>query len=68
MAGSFTNREKAAEARREVKQRERVYPRLIQQGKLKADKAADQIRIMIEIAEDYERTAHDAGEPIGSLL
>lgn len=49
--------EKAKEARREVFQRQRVYPRLIAQGKLTPTAAARQIALMEEIAADYEKAA-----------
>lgn len=65
---AFTNREKAAAAVREVAYRQRVYKRLVEQGKMKQMKADDEIRIMTEIADDYTRLAEAAGEPIGTLL
>lgn len=57
MTARFTDAEKADCARREVKQRERVYPRLIETGKLTPGFAQRQIDLMIEIAEDYEAKA-----------
>lgn len=47
---TFSNRDLAACAEREVKQREHVYPRLIYQGRLKTHDAERQIAMMREIA------------------
>jgi hypothetical protein len=51
---TFSADEKAKAAAREVKYRTRVYPRLIEAGKLSAEKAAHEIAVMAEIARDYE--------------
>ena len=45
--------EKLNEALREIRQRQRVYPRLIAAGKLSQADADRQIAIMREIADDY---------------
>lgn len=42
---------------REVKYRERVYPRLVASGKMTADHALTQIAMMKAIASDYEKLA-----------
>ena len=52
---SATNGEKYACAKRELSQRERVYPRLIESGKMSKEFAADQIRLMAEIMDDYRK-------------
>lgn len=54
---TFTAAEKAEAAEREVRQRERVYPRLIDAGKMKQHFADWQLAIMREIAADYRRQA-----------
>lgn len=51
--GEFTAAEKLAAAEREIKQRERVYPRLVEAGKMSAAQASFQTGIMHSIAEDY---------------
>ena len=53
----YSNADKAAEARREMLTRERVYPRWIADKKIKADEAARRIAIMTEIATDYDELA-----------
>lgn len=45
--------EKAKVARREALMRERVYDRWVKQGKMSRDKAAHEIAVMTEIANDY---------------
>ena len=45
--------EKLNEVLREIRQRQRVYPRLIAAGKLSQADADRQIAIMREIADDY---------------
>lgn len=52
---TYTRDEKLREARRELRQRRRVYPRLVQQGKLTRADADRQIAIMEAIAADYEQ-------------
>jgi hypothetical protein len=52
---SATNGEKYECAKRELAQRERVYPRLIESGKMTKEFAATQIRLMAEIADDYRK-------------
>jgi hypothetical protein len=49
----ITARDKFECAEREVKQRQRVYPRLIVEGKMTGKFADRQIEIMQAIAEDY---------------
>ena len=50
----FTALQKMEAAEREVKQRMRVYPRLISQGKMTREQATYQTDIMRAIAFDYE--------------
>lgn len=50
---AFTNEQKHECALREVRQRRRVYPRLIEQAKMSPSTANDQILMMEEIAADY---------------
>ncbi|MBN6819560.1 hypothetical protein JRF84_08150 [Methylobacterium organophilum] len=57
MPDTFTNAEKAKCARREVGLRKRVYPRWIDNLRLKPEGAAREIALMEAIAEDYERLA-----------
>lgn len=54
---SYTNEEKLEAIRREIKQRERVYPRLIEAKKISKEFAERQIQIMQSIASDYEKLA-----------
>jgi hypothetical protein len=49
----FTARQKAECAAREVKQRRRVYPRFVTDGRMTQAFADAQIAIMDEIASDY---------------
>lgn len=53
----FTAEEKWLEARRELKMRMRVYPRMIEAGDMSEQAAKTRIGIMQEIAADYERQA-----------
>jgi len=54
---SFTDQEKAEAAEREVKQRIRVYTRLIANGRMSKEFADRQVDIMREIAADYRASA-----------
>jgi hypothetical protein len=63
----ITNREKAECAEREVKQRRRVYPRFVADGRMTQDFADKQIATMEAIAADYRRMA-DAEDAAGRLL
>lgn len=58
---TFTAAELAACARREVAQRERVYPRLITSGKMDRRTAERQIAMMEQIARDYAAKAKSEG-------
>ncbi len=49
----YSSKAKLAEVRREIAMRKNVYPRHIASGKLKQEKADEQVAIMEEIAEDY---------------
>jgi hypothetical protein len=53
----ISNRDKAECARRECKQRGRVYPRLVAAGSMSAEFAQSQLEIMQAIAADYEAAA-----------
>ncbi len=57
MAGEFTNAEKAKCARREVGQSRRVYPRLVEGGKMTQASADRETRLMELIAEEFELRA-----------
>lgn len=50
---TFSDQEKYECAVREVTQRQRVYPRLVREGKMTQEKADLEIRKMLEIASDY---------------
>lgn len=64
---TFTYRELQECAAREVKQRERVYPRLIAQQKLTASFAQRQIDMMKAIADELDALA-DGQESEGRLI
>lgn len=49
----FTDKDKHDAAVREVKQRKRVYPRLVGDGRMSQAEADRQIAIMQAIADDY---------------
>jgi hypothetical protein len=67
MADRFTARDKQRAAAREVAQRQRVYPRLIEAGKMKQSDADLQIAIMSAMEADYRKAA-DAEDQAGRLL
>lgn len=67
MAERFTARQKQQAAAREVAQRQRVYARLVEAGKMKQADAARGIAIMQEIEVDYRAKA-DAEDAKGRLL
>lgn len=50
---TFTNEDKYKAADREVKQRGRVYGRLVANGKMTREKADYEIEVMEAIASDY---------------
>lgn len=56
-APKFTNAEMAEAARREVGQRQRVYARLVENGKMSRPFADRQVAIMEAIAETLEGLA-----------
>jgi hypothetical protein len=64
---TITTADKLKELKRELAQRRRVYPRLIEKGSLTPQAAARQTEIMQAIAEDYEQRAK-AEESQGALL
>lgn len=64
---TITTADKLKELRRELAQRKRVYPRLIEKGSLTREAADRQCAILLAIIEDYERQAK-AEEPQGALL
>lgn len=51
---TFTPRQKMFCARREVRQRQRVYPRLVDAGKMSRADADRELACMEAIAADYE--------------
>lgn len=51
----FTARQKREAAERELKMRQRVYPRWIEAGRLTSEKAAHEIAVMEEIVADYRK-------------
>lgn len=51
----FSNEQKRDSARREVAQRKRVYPRLIEHRRMTKVQADRETAIMQEIADDYDR-------------
>ncbi len=53
----MTNEEKHQCAERELKFRERVYGRLVDQKKMSSEKAAYEIMCMMAISDDYRRLA-----------
>lgn len=63
----FTKTEKAECAEREVKQRQKVYGRRVEEGRMSAEFAAKQIAIMESIRDDYRALA-EAEEAKGRLL
>ncbi|MCF6120837.1 hypothetical protein L2449_28850 [Mesorhizobium muleiense] len=67
MADVFTARDKADCAEREVKQRQRVYPRLVSEGRMTQQLADRQTALMVAIAADY-RLAADIEDAKGRLL
>lgn len=56
----ITAADKLACVEREIKMRQRVYPRWIEDGRMSAGKAAHEIACMEAIADDYRKAA--AGE------
>ena len=58
---TYTQVQKRAAILREIKQRERVYPRLVAAGKMTDGFAASQIEIMKAIAEDYPEPMPEQG-------
>ncbi|TGT72958.1 hypothetical protein EN802_13865 [bacterium M00.F.Ca.ET.159.01.1.1] len=63
----FTAKDKAECAEREVKQRQRVYPRLIAEGRMTQQLADRQTALMEAIASDY-RSAAEAEDAKGRLI
>lgn len=55
MKPTFTAADKRDCAARELRMRERVYPRWVEGGRMSQHKADQEIAIMREIASDYER-------------
>lgn len=51
---AYTDADKHKEAKHEVKMRKRVYPRLVQDGRMSFSDAERGIEIMEAIAADYE--------------
>lgn len=67
MAEGFTARQKQQAAAREVAQRQRVYPRLVEAGRLKQAEAERQVAVMQSIEADYRKIA-EAEDAAGRLL
>lgn len=57
MTERFTNDEKRICAERELKQRLKVYARLVDRGRMSLDQAAKETQMMTEIAGDYRKLA-----------
>ena len=57
---NFTDQDKFDCLQREIKMRKRVFPRRVQQGKMKQADAEREIACMEAIAEDYK--------PLGKLI
>lgn len=64
---TFSARDKQKAAAREVGQRQRVYPRLVESGRMNQADADRQIAIMQSIAADYEKQA-EAEAAAGRLI
>jgi hypothetical protein len=58
----YSNREKALCAEREVQQRRRVYPWLVESGKVSQQFCDRQIAMMTEIADEYREKAEKESE------
>jgi hypothetical protein len=54
---AYSNREKADCAKREVKQRQRIYARRVENGDMSPEFMRVQIAMMTEIADEYEAKA-----------
>lgn len=54
---SFTAEQKRDCALRELKMRERVYPRWVENNRMSKAKAREEIDMMREIADDYDSQA-----------
>lgn len=63
----ITDKDKAECAEREVRQRQRVYPRWVGEGRMTQAFADRQIEVMSAIASDYRAKA-DAEDARGRLL
>jgi len=63
---TFTAKEKADEAEREVKMRKQVYPNWVATGRLRDQTARTRIAIMEEIASEYRK--QEEMEGMGKLL
>lgn len=59
MAETFSAEDKRRAAAREVAQRQRVYPRLVESGKMKQADADRQTAIMSAIEADYRKLAEE---------
>lgn len=64
---TFSAKDKAECAERELKQRQRVYPRLVAASRMSQELADRQIAIMAAIAVDY-RAAANAEDAKGRLF
>lgn len=66
-APRFTNADKLAAVERELGYRRRVYPRQIDQGRMRSENAARQIAVFEAIAAEY-REKVDAEKSEGRLI
>lgn len=64
----FTTADLAACAEREVKQRRRVYPRLIMSGRMSSEQAARETEMMVEIARRLQAEVAANPQQAGRLL
>lgn len=60
-ASTFTALDKLKAAEREIGQRKRVYPRLIEGGRMSQKAADHQIAVMEAIADDYREAVKKEG-------
>lgn len=63
-AEPFNAQEKLDTVRREISMRRRVYPRWVEAGRMKQDKADREIAVMESIAADYEAQVHSGKDTL----
>ncbi len=64
----ITTQDKLNEIERELRMRQRVYPRMIEAGKLKPEDASRQITVLTTIAADYRALVAAIPADQGSLF